>query len=110
MGYDNQKLDLVVAGTTEGVLMVESEAHELNEKIMLGAVDFGHKEMKVVINAIIELAEVAAKEPIEIEDYTPEENEYDKIVKKFSSEFEKAYKIKEKTERVKAIDLIKEDI
>ena len=51
--YDNQELDLVVAGTTEGVLMVESEAQELNEKIMLGAVDFGHKEMKVVINAII---------------------------------------------------------
>ena len=108
--YDNQKLDLVVAGTTEGVLMVESEAQELNEKIMLGAVDFGHKEMKVVINAIIELAEVAAKEPIEIEDNIPEEKEYNKIVKKFSGEFEKAYKIKEKSERVNAIDLIKEDI
>ena len=49
------KLDLVVAGTNEGVLMVESEAQELNEKIMLGAVDFGHKEMKTVIKAIIEL-------------------------------------------------------
>ena len=49
-------LDLVVAGTNEGVLMVESEANELNEKIMLGAVDFGHKELKNVIKGIIELA------------------------------------------------------
>ena len=57
-------LDLVVAGTNDGVLMVESEASELNEKIMLGAVDFGHKELKNVIKGIIELAEVAAKEPI----------------------------------------------
>ena len=59
----NATLDLVVAGTKEGVLMVESEASELSEEIMLGAVDFGHKEMGAVIKAIIELAEVAAKEP-----------------------------------------------
>merc|ERR1711991_700275 len=64
-------LDLVVAGTNEGVLMVESEANELNEKIMLGAVDFGHKEMKTVIKAIIELAETAAKDPISIEEEIP---------------------------------------
>ena len=57
------KLDLVVAGTSEGVLMVESEASELSEEIMLGAVDYGHKAMEDVIKAIIELAEVAAKEP-----------------------------------------------
>ena len=59
----NKSLDLVVSGTKEGVLMVESEASELSEEIMLGAVDYGHKEMESVINAIIELAEVAAKEP-----------------------------------------------
>jgi polyribonucleotide nucleotidyltransferase len=57
------KLDLVVAGTVEGVLMVESEASELSEEIMLGAVTFGHTHFQPVIQAIIELAEVAAKEP-----------------------------------------------
>src|SRR5258708_30827879 len=56
-------LDLVVAGTGEGVLMVESEAKELPEDVMLGAVMFGHKHFQPVIQAIIELAEVAAKEP-----------------------------------------------
>ena len=56
-------LDLVLAGTAEGVLMVESEAQELPEDIMLGAVDFGHAAFQPVIQAIIELAEHAAKEP-----------------------------------------------
>src|SRR4029077_19805006 len=57
------QLDLIVAGTGEGVLMVESEAKELSEEIMLGAVTFGHKSCQPVINAIIELAETCAKEP-----------------------------------------------
>ena len=56
-------LDLVLAGTTEGVLMVESEAKELSEEIMLGAVTFGHAAFQPVIQMIIELAELAAKEP-----------------------------------------------
>ena len=60
------RLDLVVAGTQEGVLMVESEAHELSEDIMLGAVTFGHKAFQEVIHAIIELAEACAKEPRDI--------------------------------------------
>src|SRR4051794_34708919 len=60
---EQSKLDLVVAGTTEGVLMVESEAQELTEEAMLGAVTFGHEQMRPVIQAIIELAEHAAKEP-----------------------------------------------
>ena len=57
------QLDLVVAGTAEGVLMVESEAQELTEEVMLGAVTFGHQSFQPVIDAIIELAERAAKEP-----------------------------------------------
>jgi len=57
------ELELVVAGTAEGVLMVESEAKELSEEIMLGAVEFGHKAFQPVIQGIIELAERAAKEP-----------------------------------------------
>jgi polyribonucleotide nucleotidyltransferase len=60
------KLDLVVAGTAEGVLMVESEAQELSEEVMLGAVNYGHKEFQHVINAIIELAEQCAKDPREL--------------------------------------------
>ncbi|HVA15243.1 MAG TPA: polyribonucleotide nucleotidyltransferase [Stellaceae bacterium] len=57
------QLELVVAGTTEGVLMVESEAKELSEDVMLGAVMFGHKSFQPVLQAIVELAEAAAKEP-----------------------------------------------
>ncbi|MGB7041514.1 MAG: polyribonucleotide nucleotidyltransferase, partial [Xanthobacteraceae bacterium] len=59
------KLDLVVAGTQDAVLMVESEAQELSEEIMLGAVMFGHRHFQPVIKAIIALAEKAAKEPRE---------------------------------------------
>ncbi|MBN9579689.1 MAG: polyribonucleotide nucleotidyltransferase [Alphaproteobacteria bacterium] len=59
----NSALDLVVAGTADAVLMVESEAKELPEQVMLGAVMFGHKGMQPVIDAIIRLAERAAKEP-----------------------------------------------
>ena len=59
-------LDLVVAGTRDGVLMVESEAKELTEEVMLGAVMFGHRGFQPVIEAIIELAEVCAKEPLDL--------------------------------------------
>src|SRR5207249_1401487 len=59
----DSQLDLVVAGTAEGVLMVESEAKELSEEVMLGAVTFGHDSFQPVIDAIVGLAERAAKEP-----------------------------------------------
>src|SRR5580693_9041697 len=62
----NSQLDLLVAGTGEGVLMVESEAKELSEEVMLGAVTFGHKSFQPVIDAIIELAETCAKEPWDV--------------------------------------------
>ncbi|HXO92447.1 MAG TPA: polyribonucleotide nucleotidyltransferase [Stellaceae bacterium] len=57
------RLDLIVAGTVDGVLMVESEAEELPEDVMLGAVVFGHREFQPVLQAIIELAETCAREP-----------------------------------------------
>ncbi|MBT6509895.1 MAG: polyribonucleotide nucleotidyltransferase, partial [Rhodospirillaceae bacterium] len=60
------KLDLVVAGRTDAIMMVESEAHELSEEIMLGAVMFAQSEFQPVIQAIIELAEACAKEPWDI--------------------------------------------
>ena len=64
---EKSQLDLVVAGTVEGVLMVESEAKELSEEIMLGAVTFGHKAFQAVIDAIVGLAEKAAKEPFDLQ-------------------------------------------
>src|ERR1700742_5216655 len=67
------ELELVLAGTAEGVLMVESEAQELSEEVMLGAVTFGHAGFQPVINAIIELAEHAAKEPWPLTEKTEEE-------------------------------------
>ena len=63
---EKSALDLVVAGTIEGVLMVESEAKELSEEIMLGAVTFGHEAFQPVINLIISLAEQAAKDPFDL--------------------------------------------
>jgi polyribonucleotide nucleotidyltransferase len=68
-------LDLVLAGTQEGVLMVESEAHELTEEVMLGAVVFGHTSFQPVIQGIIELAERAAKEPWALPQVSAEEAE-----------------------------------
>src|SRR5918911_256159 len=59
-------LDLIIAGTAEGVLMVESEAKELSEEVMLGAVTFGHKSFQPVLDAIIRLAERAARPPREL--------------------------------------------
>jgi polyribonucleotide nucleotidyltransferase len=63
---EKSALDLVLAGTRDGVLMVESEANELSEDVMLGAVMFGHREFAPVIDAIIDLAEACAKEPLAI--------------------------------------------
>ncbi len=77
-------LELVVAGTAEGVLMVESEAKELSEEIMLGAVNFGHKQMQPVIDTIIDLAEMCAREP---RDLTPEPEELAPLKQRLSDGF-----------------------
>ena len=69
---EESKLDLVLAGTTEGVLMVELEASELSEEIMLGAVTFGHAAFQPVIQAIIELAEHSAKDPWQLPEVSDE--------------------------------------
>jgi polyribonucleotide nucleotidyltransferase len=66
------RLDLVVAGTGEGVLMVESEAQELSEEVMLGAVTFGHREFQPIIQGIIELAETCARDPWILPSMPPE--------------------------------------
>ena len=72
---EKSDLDMVVAGTGQAVLMVESEAKELSEEIMLGAVMFAHREFQPVIQAIIELAEDCAKEPWAIAELPPEADE-----------------------------------
>jgi polyribonucleotide nucleotidyltransferase len=64
---EDLRLDLIVAGTKNAVMMVESEAHELTEEEMLGAVMFGHRSIEPVIDAIISLAEEAAKEPFDFQ-------------------------------------------
>ncbi len=103
-------LDLVIAGTTDGVLMVESEASELSEEIMLGAVDYGHNEIEHVIKAIIDLAEVAAKEPRPLPDEPKEKEDYLKTIKSFKKKFEKAYKEMDKSNRSKILSDIRNDI
>ncbi|TGP20493.1 MULTISPECIES: polyribonucleotide nucleotidyltransferase [unclassified Mesorhizobium] len=103
---EESKLDLVVAGTADAVLMVESEAKELSEDLMLGAVVFGHKSFQPVIEAIIKLAEVAAKEPRDFTapDYSELEGEMLKIV---GDELREAYKITDKQSRYAAVDAVK---
>ncbi len=103
-------LDMVVAGTEQAVLMVESEAKELNEDLMLGAVLFGHQEMQVVINACKELKEKAGKEDWAI---TPDEETpsyYSELKDKYTDQIKNAFTIKIKSERSEAISKIKEDI
>ena len=104
------KLDLVVAGTKEGVLMVESEASELSEEVMLGAVDYGHREIENVIDAIIELAEVAAKEPRPLPEEPVDKDDYLKVIKPYSKKFEKAYKEKDKSIRSKSLNEIRNEV
>jgi len=100
------KLDLVVAGTSDAVMMVESEAHELSEDVMLGAVMFGHKAFQPVIDAIIKLAEVAAKDPRDFTapDYSALEAEMLKMVE---GELRAAYKNTDKQARYAAVDAVK---
>ena len=101
-------LDLVMAGTSEGVLMVESEASELSEKVMLDAVNFGHEQIQTAINAIIELAESAAKEPRDLPQEAPEAEAMRNTLSSLKSEVEQAYAISDKSERQGALSGIKE--
>jgi len=107
-GAGEPKLDLVVAGTTEGVLMVESEASELSEETMLGAVMFGFQAFQPVIQAIIDLAEVAAKEPWTLAEEPAEVKAVtDKLKSAVARELADAYLETVKQERYKKIDAIK---
>ena len=102
-------LDLVVAGTGDAVLMVESQASELSEEVMLGAVMHGHREFQPVINAIISLAEKCAKEPREV----PENND-DELKEKVSGiargDLEAAYQEADKSSRHEKIAAAKDKV
>ena len=104
------ELDLILAGTQDGVLMVESEAQELSEEIMLGAVVFGHEQMQPVIDAIIRLAEACAKEPWDI---APPAPEVETVRKAFDDGFAdglaEAYKEVDKMARRDKVAAVKEE-
>ncbi|HBS48886.1 MAG TPA: polyribonucleotide nucleotidyltransferase [Rhodobacteraceae bacterium] len=104
-----QRLDLVVAGTKDAVMMVESEAYELTEEEMLGAVKFAHEQIQPVIDLIVSLAEEAAKEPF---DFQPPDYAvlYADVVKLGEQKMRDAYAINDKQERQAAVASAKAEI
>src|SRR5918993_1180303 len=103
---NESQLDLVVAGTQDAVMMVESEAKELPEDVMLGAVMFGHRHFQPVIEAIIKLAEKAAMEPRDFQpaDHSALENEMRSLIEQ---DLRQAYSLPGKQERHNAVDAAK---
>ena len=108
---ENSTLDLIVAGTREGVLMVESEAQELDEDTMLRAVTFGHEQSQAVIDAIIELAEACAKEPWDLPEAPEQYETVAARVKDLSTEpLTAAYQITVKQDRVEALNAARDAV
>ena len=103
------ELDLVVAGTASAVLMVESEANQLAEEVMLGAVKFGHESMQEVIKVIINLAEECAKDPWEFE-YVENTDLLNSLKEEYSEDIKKSYSIVDKMERHNSLNEIKSKI
>tara|TARA_B100000902_G_C27318533_1_gene922806 strand:- start:3382 stop:5451 length:2070 start_codon:yes stop_codon:yes gene_type:complete len=106
---DDGDLDLVVAGTSDAVLMVESEANQLSEEIMLGAVKFGHESMQEVIKIIINLAEECANDPWEFS-HKINESLLDEIKKTCEDKIAKSYSIVDKMERQNSLSEIKSSL
>jgi len=106
---ETSDLELLIAGTQEGVLMVESEAKELSEEVMLGAVNFGHDQMQPVIDLIISLAEASAKPPREL---APAPYDRPALMAKLDgivgSDLKSAYDETAKAERYAKLDVMKE--
>ena len=98
------ELDLVVAGTHDAVMMVESEAKELSEDVMLGAVMFAHRGIQSVIGAIIKLAEQAAKDPWPMAAQADLSAAKDKLKKLIGKDIAAAYKITDKSARSNALN------
>jgi polyribonucleotide nucleotidyltransferase len=105
------ELDLIVAGTSEGVLMVESEAHELSEEVMLGAVMFGHEAYQEVIDLIISVAERAAKEPRAVTEPSQEELDLKAKVRELGeAAIREAYTEKDKLARQEKVSAAKASV
>jgi polyribonucleotide nucleotidyltransferase len=105
---NNSVLELVLAGTAEGVLMVESEANELSEEIMLGAVTFGHENFQPVIRAIIELAEQCAREPWPLPEKGPEYEKAKSRLKAVAGDaMRQAYEETGKQARTEKVDAVR---
>ena len=105
------QLDLVVAGTAEGVLMVESEAKELPEDVMLGAVTFGHREFQPVIEAIINLAETCAREPWSVPSSMLEQDQIEAQLRETTGPLiEAAYNEQGKQDRSNRLDAAKAQV
>ncbi len=106
---ESTELDLVIAGTGEAVLMVESEANQLSEDIMLGAVKFGHESIQEVIKTIINLAEECANDPWEFE-YSINDTLFKEIKDSCESDIKNSYSIVDKMERHQSINQIKNSL
>ena len=106
---EDSDLDLVVAGTSNAVLMVESEANELSEETMLKAVSYGHEESKKVIDLIINLAEECANDPWEFE-YHENKSLLDAINSNFKDDIKNAYSIVDKMDRQSALSEVKDKL
>ncbi len=107
----SSSLDLIVAGTREGVLMVESEAKELDEDTMLKAVTFGHQQSQAIIDLIIELAESCAKEPWDIPEPPEQYETVAARVKELATEpLTAAYQITVKQDRVEALNAARKTV
>ena len=103
------RLDLVIAGTRNAVMMVESEAYELSEDEMLGAVEFGHQQMQPVIDMIVEMAEEGAKEPFDFQ--APDHSDlFERVKKAGEDDIRAAFAIRDKQERGSAIGAAKAKI
>jgi len=107
---ENSMLDMVVAGTEDAVLMVESEASELSEDIMLGSVLFGHQEMQKVIKACSELRAKVNPTPWEFSEDTVTAEFTSNVAESFTAEIASAFKIADKAERGDALHAIKDQI
>ena len=103
-------LDMVVAGTDEAVLMVESEAKELNEDLMLGAVLFGHQEMKAVIDACKELDDKVGNEAWDVEVIDEANSYYQKLEESYKDEITNAFMISNKSDRNDSLKNIRNKI
>ena len=107
---DDGRLDLVVAATGDAVMMVESEAKELTEAEMLGAVAFAHDNIRPVVNAIVDLAEQAAKDPWDVASQDGNEDMKSAIKAMIGKDIEAAYKQTDKSARSDALNAARDKV